>query len=215
MSSNTDRVTLIQAIKQSSLEDLSSSVQPMDLFQQWLDEAVASGQPEPNSMVLSTVDSKGNPSSRVVLLKKIGSEGIYFFTNYTSRKAHELSVNPRVAVNIHWPELERQIRIEGLTVKAEPEVSDDYYESRQRGSRIGAWASPQSKMIPDRAFLEHRVKEMEDRFTAETLKRPDFWGGYFIQPSRIEFWKGRENRLHDRIEFYLSAGIWKNRRLAP
>ncbi len=215
MSLNDKQLEEIFRIRMEVLDDESEGSNPVNLLSHWLDEARFSGCVEHNSMVLSTVDSLGHPSSRVVLLKEIVAEGLYFFTNYSSRKAHELSVNPRVAVNFHWPNLERQIRVEGLAVKGDTIVSDEYFQSRSRGSQIGAWASPQSKMIPDRAFLEKRFKEFESMLENQELNRPDYWGAYLIQPSRMEFWKGRENRLHDRIEYYLVAGKWKNRRLAP
>ena len=189
-------------------------------FRQWLDEAVAAQLPEPAALTLATVDgATGQPSQRVVLLKGLPDEaGFLFYTNYDSRKGHELASQPLAALNFFWPGLERQVRVEGVVEKAPENVSTEYFQSRPRGSQVGAWASPQSEVIGSREELEAREHEVEARFQGQNpLPRPPHWGGYVLRPTRLEFWQGRPSRLHDRLVYEREAGgsSWKISRLAP
>ena len=188
--------------------------QPLPLFQLWFDQAVKAQCPEPNSMTLATADNAGNPSARIVLLKGADENGFTFFTNYESQKGKHLAERPQAALLFHWHELERQVRIFGNVERVSPEESDQYYHSRPPASRIGAWASPQSAVIPNREFLE----EAEARFKSEygdAPPRPQHWGGYRLRPTEIEFWQGRPSRLHDRIVYKLDGDRWQINRLAP
>ena len=188
--------------------------QPLPLFQLWFDQAVKAQCPEPNSMTLATADKAGNPSARIVLLKGADENGFTFFTNYESQKGKHLAERPQAALLFHWHELERQVRISGNVERVSPEESDQYYHSRPPASRIGAWASPQSAVIPNREFLE----EAEARFKSEygdAPPRPQHWGGYRLRPTEIEFWQGRPSRLHDRIVYILDGDRWQINRLAP
>jgi pyridoxamine 5'-phosphate oxidase len=189
---------------------------PIVQFEKWFKEAVNAKIPEPNAMNLATVSESGRPTSRIVLLKGIENNQFLFYTNYQSQKGRELDLRPECALNFFWPELERQIRIEGIAQRVDTKTSDDYFQSRPRGSQIGAWASPQSAIIRDRKILEDRVKEIEKRFEGKTvLPRPNQWGGYAIAPFEIEFWQGRSSRLHDRLCFTQVEGKWQLHRLAP
>lgn len=189
---------------------------PIKQFEKWFNEALQAGVAEPNAMHLATVNAMGKPSSRVVLLKGIEESKFLFYTNYQSRKGKELEVNPACALTFFWPDIERQVRIEGTAERVNPEISDAYFQSRPRGSQIGAWSSPQSTIIKDRLILEDRATQMEKKFeTYKMLPRPHQWGGYQIDPLLIEFWQGRANRLHDRIEFIKTDDGWKMHRLAP
>jgi len=167
--------------------------------------------------VLATVDAAGKPSARVVLLKDVSASGFTFFTNYNSRKGRELAQHPYAAITFFWPALERQVRIEGKVVKVAPEISDSYFHSRPKGSQIGAWASPQSSEIESREVLEENDRELTAKFkSADVIPRPGHWGGYQLQPERLEFWQGRPNRLHDRLVYEQSEGKgWQIKRLAP
>lgn len=190
---------------------------PMWQFGVWFEEANAAGVKEANALTLATADAQGRPSARVVLLKGIERGGFVFYTNYLSRKGNQLSDNPYGAMCFFWQELERQVRIEGIIEKLPPEDSTKYFQSRPIGSQIGAWCSPQSQAIPDREFLERRVAEYTDKFAGpDPIPRPDHWGGYVLLPERMEFWQGRENRLHDRFEYLkVESGEWRVFRLAP
>lgn len=200
----------------ASLDITTVSADPVAQFMKWFDEALQSQLPEPNAMTLSTVNENGRPSSRVMLLKGVEEGRFLFFTNYQSDKGRDLEKNPAVALNFFWPELERQVRIEGVVTRLSPEASEKYFQSRPRGSQIGAWASPQSAIIADRKMLEERFAQMEKKFEAsEVLPKPQQWGGYAVDPLLIEFWQGRASRLHDRIEFTRTDGTWKVHRLAP
>ena len=197
-------------------ELLESSIDPNPYkqFQQWFDQAMHSEVLEPTAMTLSTVNENGRPSSRIVLLKGVDKTGFTFFTNYSSRKGHELSQNPHAALLFFWPELERQVRIEGTTNKISAQESDDYYNSRPLGSRIGAWASPQSQAISHEE-LAHKVAELSQKL-GDHPQRPDFWGGFELQPVYFEFWQGRPSRLHDRITYKLdNQANWSITRIAP
>ena len=189
---------------------------PMEQLKAWLTAAIAEESEEANAMVLSTVDSLGQPSARVVLLRSMGPElGLGFFTNYTSRKAVELDANPQASLLFFWKTLQRQVRIEGEVFKAPEEVSDEYFSSRPRESQIGAWSSPQSAAIPGRLSLEGNVARFTKKFDGKDVPRPDFWGGYYLKPKRFEFWQGRPNRLHDRFLYKLTEEGWRAERLAP
>jgi pyridoxamine 5'-phosphate oxidase len=189
---------------------------PVIQFEKWFEEALRAEVTEPNAMHLATVNEQGKPSSRVVLLKAIENTKFVFYTNYQSKKAKELDQNPACALTFFWPDLERQVRIEGVAERVAEMVSEAYFQSRPRGSQIGAWASPQSAIINDRSILEDRAQQMEKKFeTLPVLPRPHQWGGYQVDPLMIEFWQGRANRLHDRIQFVKVDGSWKIYRLAP
>lgn len=199
-----------------SLDEKDVSFNPIEMFEQWFDEALKSETLEPNAMNLSTSTPEGKPSSRVVLLKQIKSEGLVFFTNYDSRKARQIADNPYCALNFVWHELERQVRIEGRVEKLKDIESDLYFEMRPKQSKLGAWASPQSEAIPDRRYLEELVSRFEEKFAGQEISRPANWGGYIVKPYLFEFWQGRSNRLHDRIQYELiSDDIWDIKRLAP
>jgi pyridoxamine 5'-phosphate oxidase len=188
---------------------------PITQFKRWFDEAVGSEQPDAEAMTLSTATPDGRVAARVVLLKGCDDGGFVFFTNYESHKSREMMSNPRVALTFYWHALHRQIRIEGLVEKVAPEESREYFLTRPRGSQIGAWASPQSEEISDREDLERRVNEIEARFDNRPIDCPPFWGGFRVKPLKIEFWQGRENRLHDRILYTLRDNNWRISRLAP
>ena len=198
------------------LTEASVAANPVDQFHEWLNEAINAEVEEPTAFVLSTVNSEGKPSARVVLLKELSSRGFTFFTNYSSRKGLELEQNPFASFTFFWPALERQVRVEGQIVKVPVEESEAYFHSRPRGSQIGAWASPQSKVISSREDLQIAGENYTNKFAdLEVVPRPEHWGGYLLQPLRIEFWQGRPNRLHDRILYELADGNWKICRLAP
>ena len=188
---------------------------PFEQFTNWFNEAVESNIDEVNAMTLATVNAAGKPSARIVLLKGMSEEGYEFYTNYESDKAQEIAGNNNVAIVFFWKELERQIRIEGTVKKAPGDVSDTYFNSRPEESRIGAWSSPQSKIISSREILEENVHATKIKFAGEEIARPSFWGGYVIEPILFEFWQGRSNRLHDRIEYVKNETAWIKRRLAP
>lgn len=206
---------LRQEYKASTLlmEDVDES--PMTQFKKWFSEALASKAEEPNAMSLATINHKGHPANRIVLLKEIAEVGIKFYTNYDSRKGRELSDHPFGAATFFWPSLERQVRMEGLIEKVSREDSDNYFESRPDKSKIGAWASPQSEAIESREVIERREQRFEREFANGKIPRPEHWGGYILKPDMVEFWQGRRSRLHDRIAYSLSDGIWGRQRLAP
>ena len=209
-----DIANLRKEYKQGSLSEDLVPKNPFDLFSQWFEQALQSDLPEPNAMILSTVDEANRPSARVLLIKGFDEQGFVFYTNYNSRKGEHLEKNPHASLLFYWAELERQIRIEGLIAKVEPEESDSYYDSRPLASRLGAWASPQSKLIENREILENRFKQVKLDF-GQSPKRPSFWGGYRLMPDYFEFWQGRESRLHDRVCYEDHESEWVIRRLAP
>ena len=189
---------------------------PIAQFQRWFADAIAAGLPLPEAMSLSTITPEGKPAARMVLLKRVDDEGFVFFTNYRSAKARELAANPNASLVFFWPQLERQVRIEGVVSKTSTAESRDYFASRPRGSQIGAWASPQSEVIPGREVLEQRRAELEEAYRDREIPWPEHWGGYCLKPERIEFWKGRRDRLHDRILYVKQPdGSWAIQRLAP
>ncbi len=206
--------------KEYSLHELTeeqAAADPFRQFRQWLDEALRSGLPEPAAMHLCTVSADGRPSGRIVLLKGFDEAGFTFFTNYDSRKGQELAGNPLVCLTFFWPEIERQVRIEGIAAKVAPEVSEEYFGSRPRGSQTGAIASPQSRIIPDRQVLQQKVEQLSRQYgDGQPIARPAHWGGYCVVPSAVEFWQGRPSRLHDRILYTPGPkGGWQKNRLAP
>ncbi len=189
---------------------------PIEQFQQWFGEATRSGLPEPNALSLATVDEQGQPWLRTVLLKLYDHRGFVFFTNYGSRKAQQIRTNPQVALLFPWVALARQVKILGRAEPIPTRESLAYFATRPRGSQIGAWASPQSQVIRSRALLEAKVAEMKRRFAQGEVPLPSFWGGYRVVPHRLEFWQGRENRLHDRFVYLRENGQgWRIERLAP
>lgn len=199
------------------LKTLSKSdvaVNPMEQFQTWWKEAVHSEIEEVNAMTLATATPNGVPSARIVLLKEFDENGFEFFTNYDSRKGHDMLENPNVALVFFWKELQRQVRIEGIVEKVSAKESDDYFHSRPIGSQIGAWASPQSQVIANRNVLETNDAKYAAEF-GEKVPRPEHWGGYRVRPVKIEFWQGRHSRLHDRILYSKISDSWKIERLAP
>ena len=201
--------------KLETLDETHVSDDAMQQFSLWWQEALQSNIDEVNAMTLATVSSKGQPSARIVLLKGLHDNGFVFFTNYESRKGNELALNNRAALVFFWKELERQVRIEGIMEKVSDRESEEYFHSRPHDSQIGAWSSPQSSEIPSRDLLEKNVAENKSRFGENEVKRPPFWGGYILRPTLVEFWQGRSNRLHDRIEYLRENGRWIKRRLAP
>lgn len=205
-------------IRDGLLEE-NSPAEPFTLFSIWLEQAVETEQPpnEANAMLLSTVGSNGQPHARIMLLKGLDAHGFVFFSNYQSDKGLEITINPRAALTFFWPGLERQVRIEGRIEKVSANESDEYYAVRPLGSRLGAWASPQSRPISDRGVLDESVQQIQERFAGnENPPRPPHWGGYRLLPQRIEFWQGRPSRLHDRLDYRLQEdGSWSRTRLAP
>lgn len=205
--------------KNYALEALSEHdvlADPLAQFDRWFQEALDAQLAEPNAMTLATASREGRPSARTVLLKGIDQQGFVFFTNYESRKGHELADNPQAALLFTWLELERQIRIEGRVERIDREASLAYFQSRPKGSQIGAWTSPQSHVIPGRDSLEAKQLALELEYEkADVLPLPPFWGGYRLLPDMLEFWQGRPSRLHDRIRYVKSENDWKIERLAP
>jgi pyridoxamine 5'-phosphate oxidase len=200
---------------QASLSESDVCPNPVDQFKLWFEEAVKAAIPEPNAMSLATVGNDGRPSSRIVLVKGFDHEGFTWYTNYASRKGRDLRANQRAALLFHWVELERQVRIEGSVERVSERDSDTYFESRPHGSRIGAIASDQSEKIAGREELEARFN-LALRQHGEAPQRPAHWGGYRLRPSYVEFWQGRQSRLHDRIAYALEAdGTWRRERLQP
>lgn len=187
---------------------------PIELFRSWYNEMLTNPAGDPAAMVLSTAAADCNVSSRIVLLKEFGENGIVFFTNYLSRKAFQLETNPNASLLFYWPNQHRQVRIEGTTEKVSDEESDRYFESRPEESRLGAWASEQSKEIESRKILEERFEHFRAKF-GNRIPRPPHWGGYSLLPEMFEFWEEGDHRLHDRIVFRKSNGLWKIKRLAP
>lgn len=193
------------------------TVNPDPILQltEWLNDAIKNQKADPTAMILSTIDREGNPESRVVLLKELKAEGLVFFTNYESKKGQQISANQRVSVVFFWPELERQVRIKGKAEKISEKDSTDYFKSRPVDSQLGAWASPQSRLIESRQVLDNSYAHFKQHFENQEITKPPHWGGFLIRPEYFEFWQGRSNRLHDRIEYLPEGKNWKTNRLAP
>mgnify|MGYP002507003450 FL=1 len=188
---------------------------PVTQWHRWYDQAVEAGLVEPEAMTVATVDAEGRPDARIVLVRGVDESGLVFFTNYTSAKGTQLETTPVASAVFGWLGLHRQVRVRGHVERLDAESSSEYFASRPRGSRIGAWASPQSSVIADRDELDRRVAEVEARFPGDDVPRPDFWGGWLIRPFEWEFWQGRPSRLHDRLRFSGRPGDWTIERLAP
>ena len=200
----------------ASLDEASCETNPIDQFATWFAEAKSSGLKEPNAMSLATCTLGGRPSSRIVLLKEFSKAGFIFYTNYGSQKGKECETNPHVALNFLWAELERQVRVEGTVTRVPPEKSEAYFRGRPRGSRIGAWVSNQSELIEDRLILDNRLADIEAKYKgSDDIPPPPYWGGFCVQPERIEFWQGRTSRLHDRILYTRAGEDWVRGRLSP
>ena len=213
-STPTSIADLRKSYEKAELNEEASQADPLKQFEQWLQQALAAQLPEPNAMTLATVGSDLRPSTRVVLIKGLDERGIVWYTNYHSRKGQALAGNPFAALQFHWVELERVVRIEGRVEKVSAEQSDAYFHSRPLDSRIGAWASPQSEVISGRSVLVANAAKYGAQFLLQP-PRPPHWGGYRLVPDRWEFWQGRKSRLHDRLRYRQDSGVWVRERLAP
>lgn len=195
-----------------SVVDVNAIVQ----FEKWFEDAVNAKVPDANAMVLSTATSDGKPSARVLLLRNFNESGFVFYSNYHSKKSMDMEQNPFAAITFFWQSLQRQVRIEGIVEKQSAAESDIYFNSRPRGSKMGAWVSPQSNVIPGRSYIDDKLAEFEKKFPDDNIPRPAYWGGFLLKPTSIEFWQGRPSRLHDRLLYVLqSDNTWKIQRLAP
>ena len=206
-----------KSYEKSELLESNIPEDPINLFNRWFHEVEDfGGVEEVNAMTVATTGLDGFPRSRVVLLKKFNEEGFIFYTNYTSEKGKAILANPHICLSFFWHSMERQIIIKGIAAKTTSTVSDNYFASRPKGSQLGALVSDQSEVIPDRDYLESKLKDLEKEFEGKEIARPDFWGGFLVKPIEVEFWQGRPNRLHDRIRYNLSENYyWKVERLAP
>ncbi len=205
---------LRKSYEQAELDESAAAQRPLAQFEAWLQQAIDARLPEPNAMTLATVSADGRPSTRIVLIKGVDARGLVWYTNYQSRKGQELTLRPVAALQFHWVELERVVRIEGAVERVTDSESDAYYASRPLDSRLGAWASPQSQVIASRAVLVAQAARYATQF-ALSPPRPPHWGGYRLIPDCWEFWQGRKSRLHDRLRYRLQEGQWLRERLAP
>ena len=200
----------------AGLTESAADSDPIAQFRRWFDAAIAADLHEPNAMTLATATPGGRPSARIVLLKGFDERGFVFYTSYEGRKGVQIEANPRCALVFYWGELERQVRVEGRVSRIPEEESDEYFGSRPRGSQLGAWASEQSRPVEGRDVLEERLRRLEAEYEGREVPRPPFWGGYRVEPETIEFWQGRESRLHDRLVYRRSEdGEWERERLQP
>jgi pyridoxamine 5'-phosphate oxidase len=206
--------SLRKSYERAELDESSAAADPVQQFSLWLDQAVAAQIPEPNAMTLATVGADGRPSTRIVLIKGFDARGFVWYTNYQSRKGRELQAHPLAALQFHWVELERVVRIEGRVERTNDDESDRYFASRPLDSRIGAWASPQSEVIASRAVLVASAAKIGARYLLNP-PRPPHWGGFRLLPDTFEFWQGRQSRLHDRLRYRLDGSAWRLERLAP
>jgi pyridoxamine 5'-phosphate oxidase len=199
------------------LDEADLEPDPVSMFRRWMQDALRAGLHEPNAFVLATAAEVGTPGARLVLLKGLDERGFVFFTNYSSRKARELTANPRAALLFPWHQLERQVRVEGAVSRLGEAENDAYFATRPRAAQLGAWASPQSEAVPDRESLDRAYAEVEARFGTAEVPRPGHWGGYRVVPETVEFWQGRVGRMHDRLCYRRSPGVagWLVERLAP
>ncbi len=209
-----DLARLRRSYESAQLGEETLAADPIRQLERWLKDAQAAGVAEVNAMCVCT-DDNGSPSARMVLLRGLDERGLIFYTSYNSRKGRELEKNPRAAALFYWPQLERQVRVEGVTSRLSEDESDRYFASRPRGHQIGAWASEQSEIIEERGLLEQRARDYDARFEDQDVPRPHSWGGFVVKPSRFEFWQGRPNRMHDRLEYIASGERWTLRRLQP
>ena len=205
---------LRKSYERAELDESAAASLPQTQFAAWLQQAIAAELPEPNAMTLATVGADGRPSTRVVLIKGVDARGLVWYTNFNSRKGRELAINPLAALQFHWVELERVVRIEGTVERVDDAQADAYYASRPLDSRIGAWASPQSEVITSRAVLVTQAARYAAQFMLQP-PRPPHWGGFRLVPDRWEFWQGRKSRLHDRLRYRLDGSTWVRERLAP
>lgn len=206
-----------KSYEKSELLETTIPEDPINLFHRWFHEVEEfGGVDEVNAMTVGTIGLDGFPKSRVVLLKKFNEEGFIFYTNYTSEKGKAILNNPNICLSFFWHSMERQVIIKGIAEKTAASISDNYFASRPKGSQLGALVSDQSEVIPNREYLESKLKELEDKFEGREVPRPNFWGGFLVRPVEVEFWQGRPNRLHDRIRYKLSENYnWKIERLSP
>lgn len=208
-------IKLREDFTKGTLNESDVAKNPAQQFEKWLQQAVEAKVPEVQAMTLATVSPDGKPSARIVYLREFEHNQFWFYGNYESRKAKHMEANPNISLSFFWPELERQIRIEGSVIKCHPNNSDTYFNNRPFESKLGSWASNQSGVISSRDELIQKVEELKNKFSPDTIHRPDFWGGWILQATYYEFWQGRKSRLHDRIVYELEDNMWQVKRLAP
>jgi len=206
---------LRQVYSKEILDESMVNSNPILQFDLWMKEALEADVPEPHAMNISTVSKDGKPSSRIVLLRDFSDNGFVFYSNYNSKKGNDINENNFGAINFFWPQLERQIRIEGVLEKVDSKISDNYFASRPHDSQLGAWASNQSQVLKNREELEEKFAALKKKFSGVKVPRPEHWGGYILKPNSIEFWQGRPSRIHDRIRYYSVNKKWKTERLSP